>query len=157
MLNYKKNPSVLIGLVCLGILSLDQFSKFLVYKLLTAGQSIPLIPGILNLTFVRNTGAAFGILRNFTFIFIFAAIFIIIYIGYLIFTKQHLKVNPYMLGIFLGGSIGNLIDRLRFGYVVDFIDIHIWPVFNIADSAITISVCWFLILMLKNKNASNSV
>ena len=121
------------------ILALDQLSKFIVIKNLNANQSIPIIKGLLYVTFVRNCGAAFGILKNQLPLFIFTALFAIVLI-FLVISKK--KERPLILNISLGlilaGAIGNLIDRLFLGYVVDFIDFRIWPVFNVADSAITI-------------------
>jgi len=121
------------------ILALDQLSKFIVIKNLNANQSIPIIKGLLYVTFVRNRGAAFGILKNQLPLFIFTALFAVVLI-FLVISKK--KERPLILNISLGlilaGAIGNLIDRLFLGYVVDFIDFRIWPVFNVADSAITI-------------------
>ena len=121
------------------ILALDQLSKFIVIKNLNANQSIPIIKGLLYVTFVRNRGAAFGILKNQLPLFIFTALFAVVLI-FLVISKK--KERPLILNISLGlilaGAIGNLIDRLFLGYVVDFIDFRIWPVFNVADSAITV-------------------
>jgi signal peptidase II len=153
----RRRPLVLTGLISLSVFFVDQLTKILAIKLFHPEKSFSLIPGILSFSLVKNTGAAFGILRNLTFIFILAAFFVIGYIFYLIIRKRNFNANPVLLGLFLGGTIGNLVDRIRFGYVIDFIDFHIWPVFNIADSAITISLCWFLILALKDKNVSNPV
>ncbi|MCD5390380.1 signal peptidase II [candidate division NPL-UPA2 bacterium] len=132
------------------ILILDQVSKYYVQKLILPGQSIPVLKDIFHLTHIHNYGAAFGLLRHQTAFLILISILSII----LILSLQRKFSERYpnctsSLGLVLGGAIGNLIDRLRFGYVVDFLDFslygHHWPVFNLADSAITagvIIVCW---------------
>ena len=121
------------------ILFLDQLSKSIVIRNLNANQSIPIIKGLLYVTFVRNRGAAFGILKNQLPLFIFTALFAVVLI-FLVISKKRQRplILNISLGLILAGAIGNLIDRLFLGYVVDFIDFRIWPVFNIADSAITI-------------------
>jgi len=119
------------------ILCLDQSTKFIVNKNFTPHESIPIIKGIFHLTLVHNRGAAFGILKGQAFLFVFTSIFaiILIYRG-----LKNTRGNLYSisLGLILAGAIGNLIDRVFFGYVIDFLDLRIWPVFNVADSAITV-------------------
>jgi signal peptidase II len=114
-------------------------TKVIVVRNMEAGDSISLIPDILHMTYVRNTGAAFGMLRDmpalFTGISILAAIFINI-----IFLRSRERLNSGEtagLCLVLAGTLGNLIDRLRLGYVVDMIDLRVWPVFNAADTCIT--------------------
>ena len=121
------------------ILFLDQLSKLIVIKNLSANQSRPIIKGLLYVTFVRNRGAAFGILKNQLPLFIFTALFAVVLI-FLVISKKRQRplILNISLGLILAGAIGNLIDRLFLGYVVDFIDFRIWPVFNVADSAITV-------------------
>ncbi|MEW5758203.1 MAG: signal peptidase II [Candidatus Omnitrophota bacterium] len=147
----------IITLVSFSVLFVDQLTKLLVGKFLYSEKSISIIPNVLSFSLVKNTGAAFGILHNLTFIFIVTAIFVIFYIIYLILIKKDTNINPILLGLFLGGTIGNLVDRVRFGYVIDFIDFHIWPVFNIADSAITISIAWFMLQIIKAQNVKRKV
>ncbi len=88
--------------------------------------------------FVKNTGAAFSILKGNNQLLIYTALIVL---GLMLYYYDKLSL-PYAL--IMGGIIGNLIDRLYLGYVVDFIDLHFWPVFNIADSAITIGVLWLI-------------
>jgi signal peptidase II len=113
------------------------------------------IANVFHITYWRNPGAAFGILAYRTEFFIIigtlVAVGIIIALLKLPPGKHLLKVALAML---LGGAIGNLIDRVRIGYVIDFFDFRIWPVFNIADSAIVIGVillAWFLLVMPETK------
>jgi signal peptidase II len=120
------------------ILLLDQLSKAFISGILQLNQTIPLIKGIFGLTLVHNRGAAFGLLRNQLYLFIFTSVaaIVLIYLG--LKDNRHNKYYVVSLSLILAGAIGNLIDRLRLGYVVDFLNFYIWPVFNIADSSITI-------------------
>ncbi|MBM3244854.1 MAG: signal peptidase II [Candidatus Omnitrophica bacterium] len=122
------------------ILILDQSSKFLASKFLTLNSPIPVLGGIFNFTLVHNRGAAFGILRNQVPFFILTAGLAITLILLNLRNNKHKQpfIYNFALGLILAGGLGNLIDRVIFGHVVDFIDFKIWPVFNIADSAITI-------------------
>ncbi len=129
-----------------AVLVLDQASKWLALEQLTLHESVPLIP-FLNLTLVYNKGAAFGFLstasgwQNLFFISIaIVATVVILYLLRRMGTKDRFLAVALML--ILGGAIGNLIDRLLYGHVVDFIDVYYgswhWPAFNVADSAITV-------------------
>ncbi len=120
------------------VLSLDQLTKFFITKNLLLNQSLPVIKGIFHITLVHNRGAAFGILKNQVPLFIFTSIFAIILVYYSLKKNIQQKTYTVSLTLILGGALGNLIDRLFFGYVIDFLDFRIWPVFNIADSAVTI-------------------
>jgi signal peptidase II len=121
------------------IFILDQLAKFIINKTLNPNQSIPIIKNVFHLTLVYNRGAAFGIFKNQTLFFIVASILAIIFI-YFNLRDSSPKSKLYILALSLiaGGTLGNLIDRLLLGYVIDFLDFRIWPVFNLADSAITI-------------------
>ncbi len=120
------------------ILSLDQISKFFISARLQLNETLPLIKGVLGLTLVHNRGAAFGILRNQLYLFIITSCAAIVLIYFGLKNNRHNKYQVVCLSLILAGALGNLIDRLRFGYVIDFLNFYIWPVFNIADSAITI-------------------
>ena len=128
---------------------LDQLSKFRILKILSVGQSIPLLPPVFHLTLVRNTGIAFGLFRNYPqFLFsinVLILVVLFILIGLRLFKQPILRIG---IGMIAGGGLGNLVDRLRFGTIVDFLDFHIgsfhWPVFNIADSAICIGTLLLL-------------
>ncbi len=130
------------------VVILDQATKYLAQIFLSSGGSIPIVSGIFHLTLVRNTGAAFGLLKGGALLFI--AISIICVAAIVLLLKSNIlfskifgldpqdKLVRFSLGLILGGALGNLIDRLRFSAVIDFLDFRIWPVFNFADSAITI-------------------
>jgi signal peptidase II len=139
----------MIFLIVSIILSLDQLTKFVVTKNLLYNQSIPVIKGVFHITLIHNRGAAFGILKNQVPLFIFASILAIALI-YLELKNnkpphknlwrggKHRQYYSVSLSLILAGAMGNLVDRLFLGYVIDFLDFRIWPVFNVADSAITI-------------------
>ncbi len=119
----------------------DQGSKFFVDGRMDFFESIPVIENIFHITLIKNYGAAFGILphmRNFFVIMHFLVIILIIYfIRHIPHRQVWLRLG---LALQLGGAAGNLTDRLRLGYVLDFLDFRIWPVFNVADSAIVAGV-----------------
>ena len=135
---------------CVALLTVvaDQLSKIWIRYNLFVGQALP-EEGFLRLTHVRNTGASFGLFQDQSFALTIVAIggiaFILAYalIFHHRFFPLHNLLGKSALGLVLGGTIGNLIDRLHFGYITDFIDIGIWPAFNIADSAIVVGVIIF--------------
>ena len=132
------------------IVALDQLSKFIVHSSMNLYDSFNVIPYLLNFTYIRNEGIAFGI--NFPGGKIFFIIFPILITFYLIslLKNKEFEDNPSQIALYLiiGGAIGNILDRIFRGYVVDFIDVHIngnhWYVFNIADSAVTIGLLFLL-------------
>jgi signal peptidase II len=145
-------------LIALAVILLDQASKLVIIRTLRLGQGIPVFPGFFDIVFVLNPGAAFGFLatlsdqvRNPFFILISVAAVILILAYHTRYPHPHPLVSVG-LGLILGGAIGNLVDRLRYGMVVDFLDIHVfqyhWPAFNIADSAISIGVSLMILDML---------
>jgi signal peptidase II len=133
--------------IAASVIVIDQFSKHLVVSMMQAGQSIPLINNFLHITYVRNPGAAFGMLPYQTLFFVLVTLVVAVLILYYYRTlSDDHKWLRFGLALQLGGAIGNLIDRIMEGYVVDFIDFKIWPpVFNIADSAIVIGIAIFII------------
>ncbi len=138
-----KLRTTLLLLTALIVLALDQVSKVAIRQLLLdAGTpSIPLLGGWVKLTYVQNRGAAFGLFQNQSLFFI--AVGVLVVGGILIgqrFVPAHKTSLAICLGMQLGGALGNLIDRLRFGHVFDFVDLTYWPVFNVADSAIVVGV-----------------
>lgn len=142
--------AMIVGLVVL----LDQATKVLVLAKIPLYHSIAVIPGFFNLTHIHNPGGAFGFMatgshevRTFLFLGVSAiAMGLIVY-----FYLSTPKTYPYLasaLAMIFGGAVGNLIDRLRFGEVVDFLDVYVgayhWPAFNVADSAITVGITIFI-------------
>lgn len=128
----------MILIIVSAILFTDQLTKFLAIRSLALNQSIPVIKGVFHLSLVHNRGAAFGILKNQLPLFILTAVLAIILIFFNLRYNKHRKLYSIALSLILAGAIGNLFDRLRFGYVIDFLDFRVWPVFNVADSAITV-------------------
>jgi signal peptidase II len=137
-------------LVGVGILLMDQWTKNVIQQKLFLHQAVEVIPGFFNLVHVRNTGGAFGIFggdRGGIGSFLFVAVSLIA-IGSILFlfhkVKEGEKTLSFSFSLVLAGAVGNLIDRLRYGEVVDFLDFHLfsyhWPAFNIADSAICVGI-----------------
>jgi signal peptidase II len=148
--------------VCLGILLLDQWTKAAVQGQFPLYRSVPVIQGFFNLTHVRNRGGAFGVFGGErgdlgTFLFLGVSVIAIVVILVLFLkSKEKAWLFQFALSLILSGAIGNLIDRLRFGEVIDFLDFHIgtyhWPAFNIADSAISLGVALMAFEMLFRDN-----
>lgn len=130
-------------LTALLVVSADQLSKLWIKSNLTLGESLP-ETGFFRLTHVHNTGAAFGLFQDQSTILTIAAIIgiaVLLFLVLFMYRRSHfLNTMPgnLSLGLILGGTVGNLIDRLSSGYVTDFIDIGFWPAFNLADSAVVV-------------------
>ena len=137
-----------------SVVVLDQITKLLILKTLPLFHSVAVIPGFFNLTHIRNPGGAFGFMatgsqtiRNLLFIGVS-----VLAMGLIVtFYRSTPKTHPFLassLAMIFGGAVGNLIDRLRFGEVVDFLDLYAgayhWPAFNVADSAITVGITIFI-------------
>ena len=139
-------------IIILSVIILDQISKYWIQMNPSLHTHIEIIPNFLYITYVKNTGAAWSMLSNQTvFLIIISIIETIILIYFLIKCKKNKDSKLYLisLSLMIGGAIGNLIDRIQFGFVRDFIDTYPFgynfPVFNIADSALTIGVILLLI------------
>ncbi|MGE3271305.1 MAG: signal peptidase II [Chloroflexota bacterium] len=127
----------------LAVIALDRWTKQLATDLLlnSGARSVPVIGEYIRLTYVENRGAAFGVLQNQTAFFILVGVIVIsVIIASYRYIPEPSWILNICLGLQMGGAIGNLIDRIQVGYVVDFIDLTFWPVFNIADSAICVGV-----------------
>lgn len=132
---------VLFFLAALLVFALDQLSKFWIVNNFYPGESVPFLGQILYLTYVRNPGAAFGLFAYKTSFFIaISAIMVILTIISAFQIPPRLRLLRYGLAALMGGVTGNLYDRLQTGYVVDFLDLRFWPVFNVADIAIVVGV-----------------
>lgn len=158
-----KRKYLLLATVAGCIVTLDQLIKIYVHTHFRLGESIPVIQDFFHLTYVRNKGAAFGFLaqspsefRDIFFLLIPpAALTMIIYFMRSVEDKDYLQTMAFSL--VFGGAIGNYFDRLRYGYVVDFLDFHYkhqfsWPAFNIADSAIVCGVILLFIMIYTRKD-----
>ncbi len=145
---------MLFYLVAIFIVLLDQFTKFVVVSNMELYESIPIIDGWLHITSVRNTGAAFSILENQTLIFIVLALVVALVLIYSIYrVYREYRLLAFFLSIILGGAVGNLIDRILHGAVIDFIDMRIinFAIFNVADIAITVGTGLLILYILFSK------
>lgn len=143
-------------LIILGLIGLDQISKFLAVKYLVNIGSIPIIKDIFHLTYVENRGAAFGMFQNNQMIFVVVALAACIFGLYYLYKKQLNLLGKSAIILIIAGAIGNLIDRLRLGFVVDYFDFRIvWNyVFNVADVFVvigTILLCIYIIFFENDK------
>ena len=140
------------------LIFIDQVSKYYVEKLIFPGQSIPIVKNLFQLTLVQNPGGAFGLFhRSGPFLFIVVSIlFITLFFFFLKGFSRKGLLWSLGLGLILGGALGNLIDRLRWGYVVDFLDFslrgHHWPAFNFSDLGITAGVAILCYKILKKNS-----
>lgn len=157
------NPKYRLALIVGStVLVLDQITKALVANLMRLYQAIEIVPNFVHLTYLKNTGAAFGVLagtrsplRMFFFVLVSS-----VAIGCVLYLLKNLRPGRTSLvaslSLILGGAVGNLIDRLRMGEVIDFIDLHWhhfhWPAFNVADSSITIGVILLFIQMIRKQS-----
>jgi signal peptidase II len=151
---------ILAGVVIL----LDQASKEVMTVFLAPRRSVTVIPGLFDLTYVRNSGAVFGLFRDLTspwrglLLTLVPLVAVGVILALALRTPGERRRPLAALGLILGGAIGNLIDRVRFGSVVDFLDVYIgslhWPAFNLADSAICIGVS-LLLLDMASQPAGN--
>lgn len=147
-------------LIALVVFLLDQGSKWLVVHFMKYGETIPLWPGVFHITSHRNAGAAFGILQNQRWFFLLITVLVVV--GILIFLWKQKERAPLLstaLGIILGGAVGNFLDRLISGEVVDFLDFRLinYPIFNLADSSIVIGVGLILLDTLLQGRKQKSV
>ncbi|MBF0569541.1 MAG: signal peptidase II [Candidatus Omnitrophica bacterium] len=150
MLDKQRSPLdiiVFLSTVC-GVILLDRLTKIFFSTLLHLNESWPIIRKVFHFTLVHNTGIAFGLFKNNGFVFFIVPAIAIALLAYNIYYYHKFgeldRIYIIAFSLILGGAIGNLVDRISLGYVVDFIDFRIWPVFNIADSAITIGACIIL-------------
>lgn len=142
-----------------SIVVVDQISKIIVDRNMPLHHSIPLIEGVFNLTYVRNTGAAFGIFSGSheAFRLPFLILVSVVAIGFIVVMLRRLRPGETglvtALAFILGGALGNLIDRLVYGEVIDFLDFYWssyhWPAFNVADSFITVGVAITLFYLIR--------
>ena len=151
-----------IYIISLITFILDQISKAIISTYLTLGKSIKLIKDFFYLTYIHNTGASWGILKNNTTLLIILSIIALIILIRYSNSFKNTKLNVCGLGFLMGGILGNLADRILYGYVIDFFDFYIFnydfPIFNIADIFIVIGVILLIISIVRgeDKDGSNS-
>ena len=151
----------LMTLIVSAVVVLDQLTKWLVTSTMRLHESIPIIPDLFSLTYIRNSGAAFGILAgsHAGFRLVFFGLTSVLALALL--GTIYVRLSPadwigqVSVASIFGGAVGNLIDRIRSGEVIDFLDFsllgHHWPAFNVADAAITVGVCFLLVHFFTHK------
>ncbi len=149
--------NILIGVVFAFSIAFDQLTKLWAIDVLKDGGSIKIIGDFLRFTYAENRGAAFSILQDQRMFFIIITTIMLIIMGYIFFkTKNITNISRLSIAMIAGGAIGNFIDRLRLGFVVDFIDVRFgsfynFPIFNIADSFVVCGTILMILLILFNK------
>ncbi len=150
----KKKVFITVDLIMILVLvAIDQITKYLAVRFLQDKPAIKIIDGVLELNFLKNSGAAFGMLQNQKVFFILVAVLILLIIAYVLFRMPDDKKYTYLhiiLVMIASGAVGNMIDRIRQDYVVDFIYFVLinFPIFNVADIYVTVSTFVFVILIL---------
>lgn len=141
---------LLFGVAAFTIM-VDQLTKWIVVQTLDYGETwapIPLLNDIFDITYTRNTGAAFGMAQDFGNIFLLIAVIVV---GAIVYYYRNLPTNSWVvrltLGLQMGGALGNALDRITRGFVVDFFHLHGWPIFNIADSVIVVGVVVLVVIL----------
>ncbi|MDQ5987650.1 MAG: Lipoprotein signal peptidase [Syntrophus sp. SKADARSKE-3] len=162
-----KKTNFIFLLTVLAVVALDQATKFFIDGAMTLHASIPVIPGFFSITYIRNPGAAFGFLagapavfRSFFFLAVtIAAVVLILY--YLHKTPGRGQLLTVSLSLILAGALGNMVDRLRLGEVIDFLDVYIgtahWPAFNVADSAICVGAAVLFLALIRQDKEDKTV
>lgn len=150
-----------LSLITFFSILIDQIIKYVISFNMGLNQTIEIIPNFFNITYVENKGAAFSILsgnRLFLILISFLALNIIYFM--FIYNKKLKNKDCILYGLLIGGIIGNLVDRILYGYVIDYLDFNIfgynYPIFNLADILIVISVILIVIFEIKVKNENNS-
>ena len=154
-----RNQSILYYIAVMSI-TLDQYTKHLVRGSIEYGEIVivhPVLRDIFDLTYTTNTGAAFGMFQSGGRVFAAVAsvvVMAIMYFNLTLFGEQIWLRTA--LGLQMGGAVGNLIDRIRFGMVTDFLHLHYWPIFNVADSCITVGAVMLAVFMLREMRSERS-
>jgi len=152
-----RGREVIFGTTLLGVLLADQVTKALVRAKLAVGASVPLVDGFMDLTHVRNTGAAFGLFPGRLPIFIGISTLVLGGIAWVWWRMKPRSTWAVLaLGLVAGGATGNLIDRVVAGRVTDFFDVGWWPVFNVADIALDVGVAVLLVWLLFSSEVSDA-
>ncbi|MCB5014764.1 signal peptidase II [Streptococcus mutans] len=150
---------IVLAVTALLLVALDQLSKFFVVKYIRLGTIVEFIPNLVNLTYLRNTGAAFSILENQQWLFTVVT-FIVLGVAFYYLIKQMQTQNFWLLAsllLIISGGLGNFIDRLRLGYVVDMIHLDFvdFAIFNVADSYLSVGVALLIIALWKEEKNGN--
>lgn len=144
---------LILTLVGIAVVVFDQITKIICLKNMELSQSVEVIPGVLNFTYIQNKGAAFGSLSESRWVFMIASVLLIVAIvAYVLYDKTLKNSMVICLSMIAGGGVGNMIDRIAYGYVVDFIDVKFlsfWKwIFNVADSFVCVGAALLLLIIL---------
>ena len=149
-----------------GTLILDRWTKAWIQNRFDLHESASVIDGFFDITYVQNTGVAFGILSSISspakslLLSAFTAFAAVVVIAYSVRSSPHNRLLQVALALILGGALGNLYDRLAYGYVIDFLEFYVgayhWPAFNVADSAISIGVLLLALEIIRNEAPSRA-
>lgn len=151
-----KNRYAILAAVTIVVLVIDQATKLYIDRTMQIYQSIPVINGLFSITYMRNKGAAFSFLSGFDYRIPFFILISLVAVVAILVAYRKLRDDQRFaalsLSLILSGAVGNLIDRVRLGEVIDFLDVfwksHHWPAFNVADSAICVGVALLALDML---------
>ncbi|MDD2493892.1 MAG: signal peptidase II [Tissierellia bacterium] len=149
--------NIIFGFIFVLSIILDQVTKVWATNTLRDGSEIKIIDEFFRLSYVENRGAAFGMLQNKIWFFVLVTIIMLVILAYIFFVNKNLNIlSKLSLTLIAGGAIGNFIDRVRLGYVVDFLDVRFgsfydFPVFNVADSFVVCGTILLMILVFSNK------
>jgi len=161
-----RDARIIALIIAALVIALDRWSKLWIVHHIRIGHARVIIPGVFRLTHVLNTGAAFSLFEGSTspamvrnMLIAFSVLAVIVVLALLWKYGRQFSLISFSLALILGGALGNLYDRVRYGHVVDFLEVHIvhyhWPDFNVADSAICIGACLLLIEMLRPQHGSS--
>jgi signal peptidase II len=151
-LGMRENYHLLFLFSSFFIFAIDQITKYAIRANLSLGSSIPVIQDVFYLTYSLNTGVSFGMFKGHNWFFILVALFALVLFIYLY--KDNKKYWP-QLSLIIGGTAGNLVNRIQLGHVVDFINFKIWPSFNVADAALVIGIFWLILQSTISKEDLN--
>jgi signal peptidase II len=159
-----KHKFLILGIIALVIVVADQATKYLIIEYIPVDHGFELVPGFMNIVHARNPGAAFGMLANSSsslraLFFVLVSVVALVTIGSLVVLAKELDRSLlFGYACFFGGALGNLVDRIRFGEVVDFLDVHVgtlhWPAFNVSDSMLCVGIGFFFIHLLTTREGT---
>ena len=147
---------IIIFSLAFFIFFLDRFIKGYVQTAFDLGKSVQIIPSFFSITYLHNTGAGFSLFQNMQLVLILISLLALFLIYYYF---SDLPKKPYIhaaIGLILGGILSNLYDRVFLGYVVDYLDFHIWPIFNLADSALSVGIIFLIYYFWKEESAAKN-
>jgi signal peptidase II len=139
--------NVALVLISVAIIIVERIVKLYVVGNLRLGEAVPVIGNLLVITRSENIGAGFGILKGYNFVFLFAAFVVLLLIIYFYNMIIHDRLLTLAFSFILGGTVGNMIDRIFYGYVIDYISLSFWPTFNISDAALTVGAVLLIVYM----------